>query len=107
MPIIEAIAKRSDVQSLKLGENKIDAKAAEALKSYIKDDQCRLKTLGLSHADVNDYELISFLRVLEHNQYLTSLDLSRNLIGQKYGQASGVPILAEYLQTHGMPAEVS
>ena len=99
-PIIKAVADRSDVETLTLGENKIDRAAAEALRWYIRDSGCRLKSLGLSHADVDDEELTSFVVALEHNHYLTSLDLSRNLIGQKGGEGSGVPILAEFLENH-------
>lgn len=79
--ILEAVANKDDLYSLNLGSNKVDGDAAEKLATIMSNPACPWKELGLSSADVDDGECFRFIEALASNENLTSLDMSKNLIG--------------------------
>lgn len=78
---MDVVVTKSDLYHLDLSENKVDSHAAHALASYLGSSSCRLQTLRLASADVDDDELVPFARALHSNKSLQTLDVSRNSVG--------------------------
>ncbi|OWZ13127.1 hypothetical protein PHMEG_00013605 [Phytophthora megakarya] len=79
--LVDVVVAKSDLYHLDLSENKVDGQAAHALASYLGSASCRLQTLRLASADVDDGELVPFARALHSNKSLETLDVSRNSVG--------------------------
>ncbi|KAL3662350.1 hypothetical protein V7S43_012677 [Phytophthora oleae] len=79
--LVDVVVAKSDLYHLDLSENKVDSDAAHALASYLGSASCRLQTLRLASADVDDEELVPFARALHSNKSLQTLDVSRNSVG--------------------------
>lgn len=80
--IIRAAAIHGTLEELDVSHNVIDEKAANALADYIGHPNCRLKTLRMSSAGIDDRECARFVEVLMKNRNLVELDLSKNLLGK-------------------------
>lgn len=80
--LLQGVKQMPKLQSLDLGQNKIDSEASVLLSDFLKQSSCPLKELGMSNADVDDGECVNLVASLDMNQTLTSLDLSRNRIGE-------------------------
>eukprot|EP01038_Epipyxis_sp_PR26KG_P009185 gene9185-12389_t len=81
-PIVNAISLRNDLELLDLSENKIGLSAASALRDFVGHQNCKLKVLRLSGADIDDQECALLVKELQYNSILKELDLSKNLIGK-------------------------
>ncbi|KAE9000080.1 hypothetical protein PR003_g19668 [Phytophthora rubi] len=79
--LVDVVVTKSDLYHLDLSENKVDSHAAHALASYLGSASCRLQTLRLASADVDDDELVPFAKALHSNKSLQTLDVSRNSVG--------------------------
>ncbi|POM64571.1 Hypothetical protein PHPALM_19877 [Phytophthora palmivora] len=81
--LVDVVVAKTDLYHLDLSENKVDGQAAHALASYLgsASSSCRLQTLRLASADVDDDELVPFARALHSNKSLQTLDVSRNSVG--------------------------
>ncbi|KAG1701881.1 hypothetical protein DVH05_010372 [Phytophthora capsici] len=79
--LVDVVVAKQDLYHLDLSENKVDSDAAHALASYLGSASCRLQTLRLASADVDDEELVPFARALHSNKSLQTLDVSRNSVG--------------------------
>jgi Ran GTPase-activating protein (RanGAP) involved in mRNA processing and transport len=78
--ICEAVVHVKTLQRLDISENDVDD-AAETIRDYLASPNCRLKSLAMRQADVDDMECATFMEALCKNKSLTELDLSHNLIG--------------------------
>ncbi|RLN95075.1 hypothetical protein BBJ28_00012329 [Nothophytophthora sp. Chile5] len=79
--LIDVVVTKPDLFHLDLSENKVDGQAAQALAAYLGSATCKLQTLRISRADVDDGELVPFARALHSNRSLQTLDVSRNSVG--------------------------
>ncbi|KAG7377763.1 NLR, CARD domain-containing protein 3 [Phytophthora pseudosyringae] len=79
--LVDVVVAKPDLYHLDLSENKVDSHAAHALASYLGSASCKLQTLRLASADVDDNELVPFARALHSNKSLQTLDVSRNSVG--------------------------
>lgn len=79
--IIDAIISKKDMHYIDLSENKVDGDAAASLAAYLGSAKCSLQSIKLSHADVDDGELVAFTKALHSNKSLQTLDVSNNLVG--------------------------
>jgi hypothetical protein len=79
--LVNVVVTKADLYHLDLSENKVDSHAAHALASYLGSASCRLQTLRLASADVDDGELVPFARALHSNKSLQTLDVARNSVG--------------------------
>ena len=79
--IISCIVNKADLVFLDLSQNKVDGEAAGALARYVQSPSCSISDLVLSHADVDDSEVLGFTEALKTNRSLTSLNMSNNLLG--------------------------
>ncbi|KAG7396604.1 NLR, CARD domain-containing protein 3 [Phytophthora boehmeriae] len=79
--LVDVVVHKPDLFHLDLSENKVDRSAAHALAAYLGSTSCKLQTLRLASADVDDDELVPFARALHINKSLQTLDVSRNSVG--------------------------
>ncbi|KAF4321385.1 hypothetical protein BBO99_00004943 [Phytophthora kernoviae] len=79
--LVDVVVSKPDLFHLDLSENKVDRNAAQALAAYLGSACCKLQTLRLASADVDDDELVPFARALHTNKSLQTLDVSRNSVG--------------------------
>lgn len=79
--LVDVVVSKPDLYHLDLSENKVDSDAAHALASYLGSAGCKLQTLRLASADVDDDELVPFARALHSNKSLQTLDVARNSVG--------------------------
>ncbi|KAG9399729.1 NLR, CARD domain-containing protein 3 [Aphanomyces cochlioides] len=105
--VVDVVARKSDVCSLDVSENKVDGAASVALASYLSTPRCGLTTLALSQCDIDDNEVLGFAKALCANKTLHNLDLSRNFIGSNEALnvvqpdlTTGGEALAEMLTTN-------
>lgn len=82
IPICKAVVTMHQLTSFDLSENKMD-EATEMLQKYLMTKSCGLKSLYMSHADIDDTECAVFMKCLHSNISLNTLDLSHNLIGKE------------------------
>ena len=68
--LIRSIAKHPSIEILDISQNTIDENAADALADFIGRDDCYLKCLRMSNANIDDGECASFVEVLMHNRHL-------------------------------------
>ncbi|CAM9413284.1 unnamed protein product, partial [Phaeothamnion confervicola] len=108
LPIVRGLSQRSDLTALDLSQNKLDGATSGELAEYFSGPGALLTTLVLSRADIDDVEAAMFVRALWPSNTLTSLDLSRNLIGAQeslnYVRPSfytGAEAIADWLQSPG------
>jgi len=104
VPILQRLG--TDLLFLNLSQNKIDEEASSMLRCYLGNTNCRVTSLILSHADVDDDECSILVETLAQNKNLTCLDLSHNLIGKNEAKnvvsptyTTGAEAIADYL-TH-------
>ncbi|CAM9653958.1 unnamed protein product [Chrysoparadoxa australica] len=81
LSIIQASKSMETLQHLDLSENEIGQNAAAELRSYVRSTTCRLKTVILRKADIDDYECAEFMEACKSNTSIQHLDLARNFIG--------------------------
>ncbi|CAK4725240.1 unnamed protein product [Aphanomyces euteiches] len=79
--VVDVVARKADLCSLDISENKVDGAASVALAAFLSTPSCGLTTLALSQCDIDDNEVLGFAKALCANKTLHNLDLSRNLIG--------------------------
>ena len=68
--VIDAVSHHDDLAILDISQNVIGSDAARALASFVGNDQCKLKCLRMSDANIDDGECASFVEVLMHNVHL-------------------------------------
>lgn len=108
--IIHSAARHGALEELDISLNVIDDKAAEALATYIGNENCPLKCLRMSGAGIDDKECARFVEVLMRNRCLLELDMSKNLLGKdenlnvvKPDFVTGGEILADLLRDSNCP----
>lgn len=80
--IINSVSRHSTLEILDLSQNVINRDASKALADYIGNENCFLKCLRMSNADIDDKECARFVEVLMNNRMLLELDMSNNLLGK-------------------------
>lgn len=110
--IIHSAARHGTLEELDISLNVIDEQAADALATYIGNENCSLKCLKMSSAGIDDRECARFVEVLMHNRCLKELDMSKNLLGKdenlnvvKPDFVTGGEILADLLRDSSCPLE--
>jgi Ran GTPase-activating protein (RanGAP) involved in mRNA processing and transport len=82
--LIHSVAKHPDsLVELDISSNKVGIKASYALAKYLGNSLCKLKTLKVRSANIDDNGCVNMCKVLQKNKYLTELDLSKNNIGKE------------------------
>lgn len=81
--LIHSVAKHPDLEELDISSNKVGMKASKALAEYLGNSKCKLKTLKVRSANIDDNGCVNMCKVLQKNKYLTELDLSKNNIGKE------------------------
>lgn len=80
IPFAAKLIQMPHLTYLDLSFNKMDESSATIM-SYLADEGCKLQTLMLNGADVDDSECVNLAQSLSQNKSLMTLGLSRNLIG--------------------------
>lgn len=81
MPLALKLPLLTSLTQLDLSFNKIDD-SSETIMDYLRDENCKLRTLILNGADVDDEECVNICLAISHNKSLRTLSLSKNLIGK-------------------------
>lgn len=81
MPLATKLINLPNLTYLDLSFNKMDD-SSETIMDYLKSKDCKLKTLKLDGADVDDNECVNLAIAITQNTSLRTLSLSRNLIGK-------------------------
>lgn len=110
--LINSIAAHPSIEKIDLSQNIIDGGAADALANFIGTPECRLTSLHMSDANIDDGECAHFVEVLMRNRHLKELDMSKNLIGKdenlnvvKADFVTGGESLAELISDGKCPLE--
>jgi Leucine-rich repeat (LRR) protein len=74
--VLNSLSGNPKLEELNIGSNKIDDEAAEALRNYIGNPDCTLRSLHLKQADIDDGECAEFIEALMNNRHLQELDMS-------------------------------
>jgi Ran GTPase-activating protein (RanGAP) involved in mRNA processing and transport len=80
--VLNSLSGNPKLEELNIGSNKIDDEAAEALRNYIGNPDCTLRSLHLKQADIDDGECAEFIEALMNNRHLQELDMSYNMLGK-------------------------
>lgn len=80
MPLAMKLNKFKNLTYLDLSYNKID-ESSSTIMSFIRNPECRLETLLLNGADVDDYECCNIAEAISYNYSIRTLGLAKNLIG--------------------------
>ena len=80
IPLANKLINFNDLTHLDLSYNKMDA-SSEAIQDFLRSDDCKLFTLLLNGADVDDQECRNIAEAMSFNKSIKTLGLSRNLIG--------------------------
>lgn len=80
MPLASKLSQLQSLTYLDLSFNKID-KSSKTLQDYLISEDCKLRTLVLNGADVDDQECVHIASAISKNKSLHTLALSKNLIG--------------------------
>lgn len=102
------VVRMKELRSLNLASNTMNEVSSLMLRNYLSSGKATITTLILSKADIDDEECDAFVKAISHNHNLTSVDLSRNLIGVMESKNTvqpdfntGAEAIAELLQTEG------
>ncbi|CAM9229407.1 unnamed protein product [Laminaria digitata] len=80
--VVLAVQGMPSLTHLDLSENKIGALAAHELREYMRSSRCKLRSLAIRKADIDDDECSrEFMAALVVNVSLLEVDLTENLIG--------------------------
>jgi hypothetical protein len=81
LPLTEKLSAMKNLTHLDLSFNKID-ESSKTLQEFLMKADCRLQTLILDGADVDDQECGALATAVAKNTSLETLSLAKNLIGQ-------------------------
>ena len=81
MPLAQKLLGLKHLVHLDLSFNKIDDSSATIM-AYLRSSECKLQTLYLNGADVDDGECGNLMDAISENRTITKLGLSNNLIGK-------------------------
>lgn len=80
--LLESAAKHKEIEELDISNNIVGQHASQALGAFLGNPDCRLRSLRLRDANIDDTECANICSVLKGNRTLTELDLSKNLLGK-------------------------
>ena len=80
IPLASKLINFKSLTHLDLSFNKMDDSSA-AIMDFLRSEECKLFTLLLNGADVDDVECKNIADAMSHNQSIKTLGLSKNLIG--------------------------
>ena len=89
--ILEAVKPITTLKYLDISRNKMDDDAADALASYVQQEDCPCESLVMQVSDVDDFEGERFVSCLMNNRSITEIDLSDNLLGRAEVMRAVVP----------------
>ncbi len=81
MPLASKLPLMDTLTYLDLSFNKID-ECSHTIMDYLRSSSCKLRSLILNGADVDDQECVNIASAIAQNKSLKTLSLSRNLIGK-------------------------
>jgi Ran GTPase-activating protein (RanGAP) involved in mRNA processing and transport len=81
MPLASKLPLMETLTYLDLSFNKID-ECSHTIMDYLRSESCKLRSLILNGADVDDQECVNLASAISQNKSLKTLSLSRNLIGK-------------------------
>lgn len=81
MPLASKLPLMETLTFLDLSFNKID-ECSQTIMDYLRSSSCKLRSLILNGADVDDQECVNLASAISQNKSLKTLSLSRNLIGK-------------------------
>lgn len=82
--LLISAAKHKEIEELDISNNIIGYNASKALGAFLGHPECKLKSLKLRDANIDDAECANICGVLKNNKCLTELDLSKNLLGASF-----------------------
>ena len=82
-PLVEAVSCIPGLLELNLSQNQIGERASQALFEFLRNPACKLQSLVLNRADVDDFECANFIEAISSCKTLRKIDLSGNLVGGK------------------------
>lgn len=80
--LLTSAAKHKEIEQLDISNNIVGYHASKALGAFLGNPDCKLQSLHLRDANIDDVECANICSVLKHNRYLRELDLSKNILGK-------------------------
>lgn len=79
--LLLSASKHKEIEELDISNNTIGTAASKALGAFLAHPGCRLRSLKVRDANIDDAECANICGVLKANTSLRELDLSKNLLG--------------------------
>eukprot|EP00752_Nemacystus_decipiens_P009587 g8565.t2 len=99
--VVRAVQGMPALTYLDLSENEVGPLAAHELREYMRNRRCRLRSLAIRKADIDDDECRDFMAALGRNDSLLEVDLAENLIGnQETQKVTGAESVAAMLSAN-------
>ena len=80
--LLVSASKHKEIEELDISNNIIGTAASKALGAFLAHPSCKLRSLRLRDANIDDSECANICGVLKANKCLKELDLSKNLLGK-------------------------
>jgi hypothetical protein len=80
--LLASASKHKEIEELDISNNTVGTAASKALGAFLANPECKLKSLRLRDANIDDAECANICGVLKKNTNLRELDLSKNLLGK-------------------------
>ncbi|CAM9323480.1 unnamed protein product [Ectocarpus fasciculatus] len=80
--VVKAVQSLPLCSHLDLSQNEVGVEAAHELREYMRNRRCKLRSLAIRKADIDDDECREFMAALGSNISLLEIDLEGNLIGK-------------------------
>lgn len=91
--LLISAAQHKEIEELDISNNIVGVAASKALGAFLGHPGCRLRSLKLRDANIDDTECANICGVLKNNTCLRELDLSKNLLGKLLNVAKAYCIL--------------
>jgi hypothetical protein len=80
--LLDSAAQHKEIEELDISNNIVGTNASYSLGAFLASPECRLTSLKLRDANIDDSECANICAVLKSNTCLEELDLSKNLLGK-------------------------
>lgn len=81
VPIINHLADCAQLKELDISKNKVDGRAAEALRVFLSSNSCNLTVLSMCNANIDDNEASKFMLAIAIRHTIRNLNMAENLLG--------------------------
>jgi Ran GTPase-activating protein (RanGAP) involved in mRNA processing and transport len=81
--LLNSASKHKEIEELDISNNTVGTAASKALGAFLANPDCKLRSLRLRDANIDDAECANICGVLKKNTNLKELDLSKNLLGKR------------------------